>query len=192
MNSGIYRIISSEIMAKGWSSLSKLIVDGTRRDGRQVKLVREVADHGHGAAVLPLDRTRGTCLLVRQWRAGAAFSGHDGWLIEACAGLLDADHPIECVRREAIEELGTQVHNITHVCDCFSSPGALSEQLSLFIGTYGTMDRLHGGGGLHHEDEDIEVLELPLIEAFGMIATGQIKDAKTVILLQHAMLIDYA
>jgi nudix-type nucleoside diphosphatase (YffH/AdpP family) len=187
MDNGRYRIISSEIMAKGWSSLSRLLVHGTRRDGRKVELLREVADHGHGAAILPIDPTRGTCLLVRQWRAGAASTGHEGWLIEACAGLLDADHPEECVRREALEELGVRVHDIAHVCDCFSSPGAVAERLSLFMGRYGAEDQLHDGGGLHAEDEDIEVLELPLKVAFAMIATGDIQDAKTIILLQHAM-----
>jgi nudix-type nucleoside diphosphatase (YffH/AdpP family) len=188
MVKGNYRIISSEIMAKGWSSLSKLKVVGIRLDGRQVELVREVADHGHGAAILPIDLVRGTCLLVRQWRAGAASTGHDGWLIEACAGLLDADDPAGCARREAFEELGTHVHNITHVCECFSSPGAVSERISLFMGTYSAADRAHEGGGLHHEDEDIEVLELPLKIAFAMIAKAEIQDAKTIILLQHAVL----
>jgi nudix-type nucleoside diphosphatase (YffH/AdpP family) len=191
MDKGIYRIISSETMAKGWSSLSRLIVAGTRLDGRKVELTREVADHGHGAAILPIDPTRGTCLLVRQWRAGAASAGHDGWLIEACAGLLDADHPEECVRREALEELGTRLHDIKHLLDCFTSPGAVSERLSLFMGRYSVDDRLHDGGGLHHEDEDIEVLEMPLKEAFGLIASGGIVDAKTIILLQHAMTSDH-
>lgn len=188
MSTGTYRIISSKIMAKGWSSLSQLRVNGTRRDGRTVELIREVADHGHGASILPVDHTRGLCLLVRQWRAGAAFAGHAGWLIETCAGLLDADDPEGCARREALEELGTRVHNITPVGQCFSSPGAVSEHISLFMGTYGEEDRLSEGGGLHDEDEDIEVLEMPLAAAYAMIATGEIVDAKTIILLQHAML----
>jgi GDP-mannose pyrophosphatase NudK len=188
MSKGHYRIISTEIMAKGWSSLSQLIVHGIRRDGRPVELRREVADHGHGAAILPVDHARGTCLLVRQWRAGAAFTGHDGWLIEACAGLLDADDPRGCVEREALEELGTIVHNITLVCDCFTSPGALSERINLFMGSYEEHDRLTDGGGLHDEDEDIEVIEMSVKEAFNLIATGAIVDAKTIILLQHAML----
>ena len=188
MTKSSYRIDSKEIMARGWSSLWRLNVSGLRHDGRPVALIREVADHGHGAAVLPVDRQRGTCLLVRQWRAGAAFSGHDGWLIEACAGLLDGQDPQACVAREALEELGTRLHDITLVYDCFSSPGALSERLSLYTGRYSPEDRLHGGGGLQSEDEDIEVLELNLNDAFGLIATGKIQDAKTIILLQHAML----
>jgi len=183
-----YRIVSSELMAKGWSSLSKLQVEANGGDGNIVLLAREVADHGHGAAILPVDHARGLCLLVRQWRAGAAFTGHDGWLIEACAGLLDADDPETCIQREAMEELGTVVHDIKRVSDCFASPGAFSEKISLFLGEYSAADRINSGGGLAAEHEDIEVLEMPLRQAYAMIASGDICDAKTIILLQHAMI----
>ena len=188
MNNSHFRISKTEIMAKGWSSLSRLTVDAKMRGGHSVELIREVADHGHGAAILPIDSVRGTCLLVRQWRAGAAFTGHDGFLIEACAGLLDADDPQGCVRREALEELGTTVHDIRHVCDCFSSPGAGSEKINLFIGHYSMADRVSMGGGLLEEGEDIEVLEMSIDEAFSLIASGGIIDAKTIILLQHVKL----
>jgi len=188
MSKSHFRITKSEIMAKGWSSLSKLTVEAQMRDGRQMSLSREVADHGHGAAILAVDPKRRTCLLVRQWRAGVAFNGEDGFLIEACAGLLDADQPKECVRREAFEELGTHVHDIRHVCDAYSSPGAFSEKLSLFIGIYAEKDRINSGGGLLEEGEDIEVLEMPIGEAYGLIASGGIIDAKTIILLQHVKL----
>lgn len=175
-------------MAKGWSSLSRLTIEAAISDGRKMELIREVADHGHGAAILPIDLVHGTCLLVRQWRAGAAFTGHNGFLIEACAGLLDADDPEGCVRREALEELGTHVHDIRHVCECFSSPGALSEKISLFTGHYAAGDRVSDGGGLLEEGEDIEVIEMPIDEAFDLIASAGIIDAKTIILLQHVKL----
>jgi GDP-mannose pyrophosphatase NudK len=187
MKNSSYRIIASEIMAKGWSQLMRLKVAGVTRDGRKVQLIREVADHGHGAAILPIDLARGTCLLVKQWRAGAAFAGHDGWLIEACAGLLDADDPVGCATREAMEELGCHVQNVKLVSECFASPGAFSERLSLFIADYSLADRVNDGGGLRDEDEDIEVLEMPLVAAHAMIASGDIQDAKTIILLQHAI-----
>lgn len=188
MSIGTYKITTRNLMAKGWSSLWQIKVDARLRNGTHVELDREVADHGHGAAILPIDKQRGTVLLVRQWRAGAAFTGHQGWLIEACAGLLDADDPVGCARREAFEELGTNVHNIKHLCDCFSSPGAVSEKISLFIADYHVGDRVNPGGGLDAEHEDIEVIEMPLQEAYGLIASGGIMDAKTIILLQHAIL----
>jgi nudix-type nucleoside diphosphatase (YffH/AdpP family) len=188
MTHGTYKITARTLMAKGWSSLWQMKVDATLRNGTRVELDREVADHGYGASILPFDKSRGMVLLVRQWRAGAAFTGHDGWLLETCAGLLDADDPIGCARREAMEELGTTVHNIKHLCDCFSSPGAVSEKISLFIGDYSLTDRISAGGGLASEHEDIEVIEMPLQEAYGMIASGGIVDAKTIVLLQHAMI----
>jgi nudix-type nucleoside diphosphatase (YffH/AdpP family) len=184
-----YRIAKTELMAKGWSTLSRLSVEATEiATGDKKILLREVSDHGHGAAILPIDRKRGLCFLVKQWRAGAAFAGENEPLLEACAGLLDQDDPLGCVAREAREELGLNVHNIRHVLDCFASPGALSERLSLFLGDYGPEDRFSPGGGLDHEHEDIEVVELPLEKAFSLMREGVIIDAKTIILLQHVML----
>ena len=176
-------------MAKGWSSLTGLDVEARDANGITKILPREVADHGDGAAVLPVDRARGLVLLVRQWRTGAAFNGaHDGWLIEACAGLLDGNNPSDCARREAHEELGVNIRNVRLVADCFSSPGAVSERLVLFAADYAQADRVHDGGGLDDEHEDIEVIEMPLVDAFALIAKGGIMDAKTIILLQHAMM----
>lgn len=183
-----YRILRREIMAKGWSSLSRMEVEATAADGEKISLLREVADHGDGASVLPIDHERQTVLLVRQWRAGVAYAGNEPFLIEACAGLLDQDDPVGCVEREAWEELGTKISNITHVSDCYPSPGAVAETVSLFVARYTLADRIGSGGGLDREHEDIEVLELPLQQAFGMIASGEIRDAKTILLLQHAML----
>jgi GDP-mannose pyrophosphatase NudK len=188
MKKSSYRIVKSEIMAKGWSQLLRLTVEATQNALAPLHLLREVADHGHGASILPIDAERGTVLLVRQWRAGAAFAGHHGWLIETCAGLLDEDDPIGCATREALEELGVVVRNVQHVSDCFASPGAFSEKISLFLAAYTQQDRVAAGGGLASEHEDIEVLEMPLAQAYGMIASADIIDAKTIILLQHAML----
>lgn len=188
MEKSSYRITKTELMAKGWSTLSKLTVDAKLSDGRHLTLQREVADHGPGACVLAVDIERGMCLLVRQWRAGVAFTGEDGFMIEACAGLLDADDPEGCARREAFEELGVKLGKVEHIGDCFSSPGAVSEKINLFVGYYTAVDRANAGGGLKDEGEDIEVLELPLGQAFAMIAAGAIQDAKTIILLQHVKL----
>lgn len=187
MEKTMYEIIASEIMAKGWSQLLSLKVRASQGGAEPKILVREVADHGHGASILPIDPVRGTVLLVKQWRAGAAFTGHHGWLIETCAGLLDADDPASCAKREAMEELGVRVHNLRHISDCFASPGAFSERLSLFIAEYSPEDRVAQGGGLASEHEDIEVLEMPLREAHAKISSGDILDAKTIILLQHAI-----
>jgi nudix-type nucleoside diphosphatase (YffH/AdpP family) len=182
------RIISREIVAKFWSTLTKVTLDYTRRDGATQTLVREVNDHGMAAAVLAIDPSRRTVLLVRQMRIAAYMAGHTEAMIEVCAGLLDEDDPVTCAQKEAREELGYVVHDITPVADAFMSPGALTERVALFTGRYAPSDRLTGGGGLHHEGEDIEVIELPFDKAYAMIASGEIVDAKTIILLQYAKL----
>ena len=182
------RILSEEVLSDFWSTTKKLTLAYTRRDGREELLTREVNDHGHGAAVLAIDPACGMVLLVKQMRVAAVLAGHAAPLLEACAGLLDGDDPMTCAIREGEEELGYALRNPRKICDAFASPGALTERLTLFIADYSPQDRVGDGGGVAHEGEDIEVIELPLAEAYGMIASGGIVDAKTVILLQAAML----
>lgn len=181
-------ILAQEVIAKFWSTLSKVTLKYTRLDGRSEILVREVNDHGHAAAVLALDPKRKTVLLVKQMRIAAHVAGYSDPMIEVCAGLLDGDDARTCATREAEEELGFRVHDLREVGNAFMSPGALTERVSLFIGTYSPKDRITNGGGVATEGEDIEVIELPFATAYGMIASGEIVDAKTIILLQHAML----
>ncbi len=181
-------ILKTEVIAKFWSTLNKITLNYTRRDGRAEILLREVNDHGAAAAVLAYDPKRKTVLLVKQMRIAAYVVGYTGDMIEVCAGLLDGEDAETCARREAEEELGFRLHDLTRVSDTFVSPGALTERISLFVGHYTPEDRIDNGGGVLDEGEDIEVIELPLAEAYGMIATGGIIDAKTIILLQHAIL----
>ena len=177
------KIVRIEPLSHHWAKLDRYIISYRRRDGRTEQLVREIHDHGHGAAVLPYDRSRGTVLLARQFRLPAYLNGTDGNLIEACAGLLDGNDPAECARREAEEELGYRVRNLRQMVSVFSTPGAVTERLTLFLADYVASDRLGEGGGHPHEGEDIEVLEMPLNEARRLIKDGGIVDAKTVLLV---------
>ena len=173
-----------EILSQRWARLTQYTIRYRRRDGRSETLLREVHDHGHGAAVLPYDRGRGTVLLVRQFRLPAHLNGGDGMLIEACAGLLDDGDAEACARREAEEELGYRVGNLRQVASTFMSPGAITERLTMFLADYGVSSRIGAGGGHAHEGEDIDVLELHLADAWQMVLDGRIADAKTVMLLQ--------
>jgi GDP-mannose pyrophosphatase NudK len=144
--------------------------------------VREVHDHGHGATVLPYDRQNGTVLLVRQFRLPVQIYGEDGFIIEACAGLLDGNDPAECAKREAEEELGFRLSNLRHMITTYATPGCVTERIALFIADYDHEARISGGGGHPHEGEDIEVLEIPFAEMRQMVKDGRITDAKTVML----------
>ncbi|HLF21673.1 MAG TPA: NUDIX domain-containing protein [Aestuariivirga sp.] len=182
-------IEKAEILSQRWARLTHYTIRYRRRDGRSEILRREVHDHGHGAAVLPHDAGRGTVLLVRQFRLPAYLNdGGDGMLIEACAGLLDGGDPEACARREAEEELGYRLGNLRQVASTFMTPGAVTERLTMFLADYDATNRIGAGGGHPHEGEDIEVLELPLAEAWRMVEDGRIADAKTVMLLQFLKL----
>jgi nudix-type nucleoside diphosphatase (YffH/AdpP family) len=182
------RIKSAETLYKGWSTLTKVVLDYRRNDGQWESQTREVTDHGHGAAVLPYDPDRGTVLLVRQFRFAAFDSGHPEPLLEVCAGLLDGDRPEECARREAEEELGYRPRDFRLLSNPFMSPGSLTERVALFTATYTAADRVSDGGGRADETEDIEIVEMTLADAYAATQDGRIIDAKTIVLIQHLIL----
>ncbi len=180
------RIRSVEVLSKGWATFKRVVFDLKRRDGTAHTLTREIQDHGNAVAVLPFDVDRRTVLLARQFRLAAYLSGHHGMLVEACAGIIDGDETAEAaIRREAEEELGVRLHDLVPVFNLFSSPGSLTERMVLFTARYTPADRIAAGGGAAREGEDIEVIELPLDEAFAKVDSGEIVDAKTVVLVQH-------
>ncbi|MDQ6434520.1 NUDIX domain-containing protein [Mesorhizobium sp. LHD-90] len=182
------RIDSVELLSDNWGVLKKTTFDYRNSKGAWEKHVRETYDRGHGATVLPFDPGRSTVLLVRQFRFPAYVEGHAEPLLEACAGLLDADDPETCARREAEEELGYRLSDLRLVMMPFMSPGSVTERLAFFTAHYSVADKVSDGGGHAGEGEDIEVVEMPLEEAYRACLDGRIVDAKTIILVQHLML----
>ncbi|SFT62600.1 nudix-type nucleoside diphosphatase, YffH/AdpP family [Geodermatophilus amargosae] len=178
-----------ELLAAGWHVLRRTTFDQRRRDGSWTTEQRETYDRGNGATLLPYDVARRTVLLTRQFRFPAYVNGSpDGMLVETAAGLLDEQDAETAVRREAEEELGVVVGEVTRVFDVFTSPGSVTERVVCFAAPYTPADRVSAGGGLAEEGEDIEVLELDVDEALVMVDDGRIADAKTIILLQWAVL----
>ena len=187
--SSAIRIVDQQTVWKRFIHLPTLVIEHTRADGRVERLDREVHDHGPAASVLLVDPARQSLILVRQFRPGAFFGGHsDGFLLEVPAGLLDDDAPEEAVAREAMEETGYAVRDVRHLFDIYSSPGTLTERVGCFVARIDATKRDGKGGGVDGEGEDIEIVEMPIDEAYGLVATGGIQDAKTIVLLQWLML----
>lgn len=184
------RIREVQTLANDWYLLKKTTFDYRRRDGSWQTMSRETYDRGHGAVILLYNLARRTVVLVRQFRFPAYGYGgkHDGYLIEAPAGLLDAASPEERIRAEVAEETGFHVEQVQRVFDAFMSPGSVTERLHFFVAEYEATRRAGDGGGIAAEGEDIEVLELAIDDALAMIADGRIEDGKTIMLLQHAAL----
>lgn len=182
------RHIRETLLSDNWYTLKKYTFELLRRDGRWQEQSREAYDRGNGAVILLYNREKQTVVLVRQFRFPVWINGHDGFLIEAAAGLLDNASPEERIVAEAEEETGFRVTRIEPVFTAYMSPGSVTEKLYFFIAEYSADDRRSDGGGLATEGEDIEVLEWPLEKALRAIGEGEIVDAKTIMLLQHLAL----
>ena len=179
----------AETLSDNWGRLTKYTIAYRRSDGVTEQQNREVYDRGNGAAILLYNKQRRTVILTRQFRLPALLNGHpDGMLLEAPAGLLDADDPVTAIRREAEEETGYRIAHVEEVLAPIMSPGSVTERLHLFVGEYAAADRVSKGGGHADEGEDIEVIEVTLDQALAMIERGEIVDAKTIMLLYHAAL----
>ena len=182
------RIKDERVLSHARYLLKSITFDYRRGNGEWQTQVREVYDRGNAATLLPYNLAARTVVLVRQFRLPAYINGHDDLLIEAAAGMLDDASPKARIRAEVEEEAGYCLHDVRKVFEAFMTPGAVTEKLHFFVAEYEPEMRVSDGGGLAHEGEDIEVLELAIDEALAMIADGRIIDAKTIMLLQYAAL----
>ena len=182
-------ILETEILSANWYTLKKITYTYTKQNGTHHTHIREVYDRGNGATILLYNQENKTVILTRQFRLPSFINGNpSGMLIEACAGLLDKDNAEDCIKRETEEETGYLVKDVKKIFEAYMSPGSVTEILYFFIAAYTKSMKVHAGGGIELEQEDIEVLEIPFDHAMQMINSGEIKDGKTIMLLQYAKL----
>lgn len=183
------RILRTEILSDHWYTLKKITYEYFKKDGSTQTQTREVYDRGNGATILLYNVHQASVILTRQFRLPTFVNGNkSGMLIEACAGLLDDDNAEDCIIRETKEETGYQVKQVEKVFEAYMSPGSVTEIVHFFIAQYSESTKHDEGGGLDHEEENIEVLEMKIDEAMDKIRSGEIKDAKTIMLLQYIKL----
>jgi nudix-type nucleoside diphosphatase (YffH/AdpP family) len=185
---GRIRVKTVETLSDNWYILKKTTFELLRSDGTWQQQSRETYDRGNGAVILLYNQQRGTVVLTRQFRYPAYVNEHSGVLIEAAAGLLDKASPEDRIRAEAEEETGYRVTHVQRIFEAFMSPGSVTEKLYFFVAEYDSGCKTAAGGGNVAEGEDIEVLEIPFERAMAAIQTGEIQDAKTIMLLQYARL----
>ncbi len=183
------KILQTEILSNNWYTLKKVSFEFTQKDGTTILQHREAYDRGNGATILLYNKEHASVILTKQFRLPTYINGNStGLLIECCAGLLDKDNPEDCIRRETEEETGYKITEVKKVFEAYMSPGSVTEFLYFFVAEYSKAMKVSVGGGAHDEDENIEVLELPFTNAIEMIKSGEIKDGKTIMLLQYAQL----
>ena len=183
------KIVSTEILSDNWYILKKITYSYSKKDGTEKTQVREAYDRGNGATILLYNKERKTIILTRQFRLPSFINGNEsGMLIETCAGLLDDNTPEDCIIKEAEEETGYRIKDVHKIFDAYMSPGAVTERVYFFVAEYSESMKVSEGGGAEHEEENIEVLEFNIDQALKMLDNGEIKDGKTIILLQYAKL----
>ncbi|NIJ45302.1 nudix-type nucleoside diphosphatase (YffH/AdpP family) [Wenyingzhuangia heitensis] len=179
--------IKEKILANTWKPLKLFTYQYKGSSGKEWEQTREVYDKGDGAAVLMYNKAAKKIVLTKQFRMPAYINGLKGGIVtEVPAGMLDKDDPETCIIREIEEETGYKVPKVIKVRDCFMTPGAVTEITHMFIAAYDETMKVANGGGLENEQEDILVFEMSFEEAKRVVENNEIKDAKTLILLQYA------
>ena len=150
----------------------------------------EVYFRPDAVALLLYDDQEQKFLLIRQFRFPTYLNQNpDGYIIEACAGLIDeGETPEQSIICEAKEELGCTVENLQSLGAYYSSAGGITELIHLFIAPYDAKAPKSGGGGLPEEGEEIELIEVSFEDARRLLKECKLNDAKTVMLLQHYFL----
>ena len=184
-NSEIFRLIGEKVLSQDWGSLTKYDYELKLQSGAWQRQSREVYDRGNGATCLLYNPETDCVLLTRQFRLPIFLNGGHTGLIETPAGLLEGVGAEERMRAELIEETGFEIAELKYLFDAYMSPGAVTEYLSFFEGTYADHHQISAGGGIASEGEDIETIHIPFDQALNMITNGEICDGKTIILLQN-------
>lgn len=183
------RNISKTLLSNNWYTLNKYSFEYQKNNGDWERQEREAYDRGNGSTILLYNPAKGTVILTRQFRLPTYVNGNkDGMLIETCAGLLDKNNAEDCIKKEVEEETGYKIDKVKKIFEAYMSPGSVTEIVYFFIAEYSDTMKVSEGGGLEHEQENIQVLELNFNDAYSMIESGEIMDGKTIMLLQYAKL----
>jgi len=184
------RNIIKEVLSDNWATLYNVKYEFLFKDGSWRKTQRESYDRGDGCCILLYNTTKKTVILTKQFRMPIYQNvKEDAMSIEVCAGALEPNEdPKEGIIREVEEEVGYKIEKAEKVIQSYMSPGAVTEQLFMYVAEYSEDMQISDGGGLESENEEIEVLEMPFTKAIEMVEKGEIKDAKTIMLLQYAQI----
>ena len=137
---------------------------------------REIVEHSHSVVIVPID-SEGMVILVRQFRKAT-----EEFLVEAPAGGVDeGESPERCAQRELKEETGFTAGQIKHLGSFWIAPGFCTEYMHAYVAT-----ELEPGNTDQEEDENIEVIKVPLAEIPAWIRSGEIRDAKSIAALLMA------
>lgn len=144
-----YRVLNKQRVYQGFFAMDEYHVEHQRFDGGVLQVRRENMERGDAAALLLYDPEADEVLLLEQFRIGPAACGEHPWLIEIIAGMIDAGETAEqAIIREAQEEAGFAPSEVMFLGRYYTTPGACSERIDLFLGLVDKRDQISEGGGL--------------------------------------------
>ena len=178
------KIISETREYDDFFKVDKAILQYEKFDGEMSPTIERLNfNRGDAVAVLLYNGDKDSVLLVNQFRYPAYVNDGPGWLVEIVAGMIDEGRDaISVAKAELLEETGYEVDDLKFICRFYLSPGGSSEKIWLYFAD--CHRTVSSGGGKDSENEDIEVMEIPFMQALEMIRTGEICDAKTIVALQ--------
>lgn len=184
-----YEVLSVERVFQEFFGVDLATVRYEKLDGTMTRPhTRLSVERGDAVGIIVFDRDLGKLLFVRQFRYSGVRHGMP-WMVECVAGGIDKNETaLEAAHRELEEELGYRAGEMIHLGDFLSSPGGMSEQLTMYFTAVGEADRVADGGGLAHEDEDLEIVGYTPDEVSRSLLNNEIHDAKTLVGLLQAKL----
>lgn len=151
-------------------------------------ITREIFERGDAVVLIPYDPVNNTIVLLEQFRPGAMRTEECPWMLELIAGMFNEnEQPIDVAIREAEEEanLIIKAEQIQPVLNYLASPGGTSEKLYVYLALIDLSDFIDGTiSGLAEEHEDIKAHLMSLESALGLLDSGKIVNAATIIGLQ--------
>ena len=181
-----YSVSEEKIVFNDHYKMVKAKVSYDTFEGKHINTTRLAFERGDSVAILLLEKDSNYILLTNQFRYPTC-KNYDGWLLEIPAGSMEENEkPEECVKREIMEELGYKIEKTKLLNTFYTSPGASTERIFLFYSEVSKSDKIEKGGGNSSENEDIQLVKIPVSEIASKIS--EIKDAKTILALQWFLL----
>ena len=180
-----FEIIDHEILYSGFFRMEKYRLKHTLfAGGWSNEISREVFSRGCGVGVILYDPITDQVVLIEQIRAGALKNPQRAWLVEIVAGGVEfGETAIEVAYRETLEETGCKLQALHFINEFYTTPGGVSERISLFCGKVDST-QISGIHGLDHEDEDILVHCVDFNKAYQMVENNEIESAIPIIAIQ--------
>jgi len=179
-----YRTTGSERVYQGFFAMDRITVEHERFDGGSLSITRENMERGDAAAILLFDPALDEVLLLEQFRIGPAVRRENPWLLEIVAGIVDAgETPEQAVLRESVEEAGYAPNQVRYLGTYYTTPGACSERIDLFLGLVDKGAPVAEGGGCAEEHEDIRSFWVSRQAALDLLAEGRINSGAPMLAL---------